>query len=312
MGAGRSRMTGETTAAAANADLTNRTLIVTGANSGIGYESARVLLERGARVVMLARDQTRNEAAAAQLRAGQRNSAGSVEPMLMDLSSLASIERFVTAYKATGWPIHLLILNAGVAFLPHSLTSDGIEVQMGTNHVGHFHLTQLLLPTLLTTAASTPVRVVVVSSDAHSGPPIDYSILPSAPASSYSSWRAYQQSKYALVLFAHELNRRYSARGVTAYSLHPGFVLTPVMGKAGWIGFSLKWLAFPFAISIPQGTATTIHTALTPGLNTEQGGAGQYFRDCQLDCSVIAKVQPAEFGQLWTWTERVIEEKRPR
>jgi retinol dehydrogenase-12 len=261
---------------------------------------------------MLARDQTRNEAAAAQLRAAQRNPAGSLVTMTVDLSSLASIHRFVTAYQATGLPIHILILNAGVAFLPYSLTSDGIEIQFGTNYVGHFYLTQLLMPVLLSTAASVPVRVVVVSSDAHAGPAIDYSKLPSLPAKAYSGYRSYQQSKYALVLFAYELNRRYSARGITAYSLHPGFILTPVMDKAGWVGFALQWLAFPFAISIPQGTATTVYCAVTPGLDTEEGGAGHYFINSQVNKAIIDKVKPEEFAQLWTWTERLIEEKKPR
>lgn len=312
MGSSRSKLTGADNAAAANADLTGRTVIVTGANSGIGLETTRVLLERGARVVMLARDQQRNEAAAAQLRTAQRNTAGTLHTMTVDLSSMASISRFATAYKATGLPIHLLILNAGVAFLPHSLTADGFEVQFGTNYIGHFYLTQLLLPLLLNTAVSTPVRVVVVSSDSHYGPPLDYSKLPSVSAASHSSTRCYQQSKYALVLFAHELNRRYMARGLTAYSLHPGFVITPVMNKSGWIGWTLRTFAFPFAVSIPQGTATTVYCAVTPGLDTLEGGAGQYFKESQVSRDAIGKVQPAEFEQLWTWTEQLIAEHQPR
>ena len=312
MGSARSKLTGDDNAAAAKAELTGRTVVVTGANSGIGLETSRVLLERGARVVMLARDQTRNEAAAAQLRSAQRNPAGSLVTMTLDLSSLASIDHLVTAYRASGLPIHILVLNAGVAFTSHSLTADGIEIQFGTNYIGHFYLTQQLMPVLLSTAASSPVRVVITSSDAHAGPPIDYSKLPAAPAASYGSFRAYQQSKYALVLFAHELTRRYSAQGITAYSLHPGFVLTPIIDKAGWLGFALHWLAFPFAVSIPQGAATTVYCAVTPGLDTEQGGAGHYFLKSQVDRSVIAKVKPQEFGELWSWTERLIDEKRPR
>ena len=229
-------------------------------------------------------------------------------------SSLASIKRFAAAYKATGMPIHVLVLNAGVAFQPYRLTVDGFDVQLGTNYIGHFYLTQLLLPTLLDTAASSPVRVVVVSSDSHSGPPLDYARMPSGPADGFSSIRAYQQSKYALLVFAHELNQRYSARGITAYSLHPGFVMTPNISgaKSGWIGWALYWFAFPFALSIPQGSATTVYCAVTPGLDTEAGGAGQYFRDSQVDRSVIAKVQADEFERLWQWTERLLEEQTPR
>ena len=312
MGSSRSKLTGDDNAAAANADLTGRTVVITGANSGIGLETAHVLLERGARVVMLARDVKRNEAAAAQLRAGQKNRVGSLVTMQVDIASMASIRRFAAAYTSSGLPIHVLILNAGTAFVPYGLTEDGFEMQFGTNYIGHYYLTQLLTPTLLDTAASTPVRVVVVSSDSHYGTPLDYANLPAVSAAQYSSTRSYQQSKYALVLFAHELNARYAARGLTAYSLHPGFVITPVMDKSGWIGKTLKWTAWWAAVSIPQGAATSVYCAVTPGLDTEEGGAGQYFKESGVSRGAMDKVKAGESERLWTWTERLVAEHQPR
>ena len=136
---------------------------------------------------------------------------------------------------------------------------------------------------MLSTAASSPVRVVVVSSQSHAGPALDYSKMPSDSASSYSSTQGYQQSKYALNLFAYELNRRYHAQHITAYTLHLGFVMTHGMDKSGWIGKTLKWVAFPFAVSIPQGTATVVYCAVRRGLVTEEGGAGQYFVSSEVD-----------------------------
>jgi NAD(P)-dependent dehydrogenase (short-subunit alcohol dehydrogenase family) len=194
-------------------DQRGRSVVVTGANSGIGFQAARVLAERGANVVLAVRDITRGEAAAGRMQ-------GAVQVRRLDLADLASVREF-----AAGAPerIDVLVNNAGVMALPERRTADGFELQLGTNHLGHFALTGLLLGRLL---RSPEPRVVTVSSALHEGGSIDFDDLQGERA--YDKWAAYGQSKLANLLFAYELQRRATAAGLPLRSLaaHPGISAT--------------------------------------------------------------------------------------
>jgi NAD(P)-dependent dehydrogenase (short-subunit alcohol dehydrogenase family) len=191
-------------------DMTGQTVIVTGANSGIGRVAATALADHGARVVLAVRNTDKGDAAASQM-------PGTTEVRRLDLASLASVKEF-----AAGWdgPIDILINNAGIMIPPLSRTADGFEMQFGTNHLGHFALTNLLLPQITG-------RVVTVASGAHRMGRIDFSDL-NWEHKSYRAWRAYGQSKLANLLFTAELQRRLIDAGsdVEANAAHPGYSAT--------------------------------------------------------------------------------------
>jgi NAD(P)-dependent dehydrogenase (short-subunit alcohol dehydrogenase family) len=191
-------------------DMTGKTVIVTGANSGIGRAAATALADHGARVILAVRNTQKGDDAAAQM-------AGTTEVRRLDLASLDSVREF-----AAGWegPIDILINNAGIMIPPLSRTADGFEMQFGTNHLGHFALTNLLLP-------EVTGRVVTVSSSAHRMGKIDFSDL-NWEHKSYNAWRAYGQSKLANLLFTAELQRRLIDAGsdVEANAVHPGYAAT--------------------------------------------------------------------------------------
>jgi NAD(P)-dependent dehydrogenase (short-subunit alcohol dehydrogenase family) len=191
-------------------DQTGRTAIITGANSGIGRGAARALAAKGARVVLAVRDTSKGQAAAAQL-------PGQVEVRKLDLADLSSVREFASAWDG---PVDLLINNAGVMIPPLSRTADGFELQFGTNHLGHFALTNLLLEQVRS-------RVVTVSSTAHRMGKIDFDDL-QWERKAYKPWPAYGQSKLANLLFTAELQRRLteSASKVEANAAHPGYAAT--------------------------------------------------------------------------------------
>ena len=190
-------------------DMTGRTVVVTGANSGLGAITARELARAGARVVLAVRDTKRGEAAAATM-------PGDTEVRRLDLADLASVRAF-----AAGWdgPLDVLVNNAGVMALPRRRTADGFEMQFGTNHLGPFALTNLLL-------AHITDRVVAVSSAAHRMGKIDFDDLHGERR--YGRWSAYGQSKLANLLFTLELQRRLEAAGssISAHAAHPGYSAT--------------------------------------------------------------------------------------
>jgi len=198
-------------------DLGGRTAVVTGANSGIGRAAAHELAGAGARVVLAVRDAAKGEAAAAAM-------PGGAETRVLDLADLASVRAFAAAWKGD---LDLLVNNAGIMAVPEGRTKDGFELQLGTNHLGHFALTNLLLP-------HVTGRVVTVASGAHRAGRIELDDL-NWERRSYNAWRAYGQSKLANLLFTLELERRLTAAGspVRALAAHPGWAATGLQGHTG-------------------------------------------------------------------------------
>ena len=252
-------------------DLTGRTFVVTGANSGLGYEATRALARKGARVVMACRDPARAQAALDEIRAQVPDSG--VEAMQLDLADLASVRRFAEAFLSRHDTLHGLCNNAGVMALPFRKTADGFEMQFGTNHLGHFALTGLLLEALLHTPGA---RVVNQSSTAHKVGRLDFDDL-HWERRRYSKWRAYGQSKLSNLLFTYELQRRLEARRaqVIAAACHPGYAATNLQGAGPrMLGSRLRERGMQlanriFSQSAEMGALPLIYAATAPQL---QGG----------------------------------------
>ncbi|WP_130796397.1 oxidoreductase [Streptomyces otsuchiensis] len=230
------------------ADLSGRTAVVTGANSGIGLVTARVLAERGAQVVLAVRDPEKGEAAAATM-------TGAVQVRILDLADLSSVRAFVRDLPG---PVDLLVNNAGISLGPLSRTADGFESQLGTNHLGHFALTNLLLPRIRE-------RVVTVASLGHRIGSLDFSDL-QWERRPYRPNAAYAQSKLANLLFASELQRRLTRAGshVISTAGHPGISSTDLMRaeKKPSLGFRVeKFLVGLVAHSAEEGALPTLYAA---------------------------------------------------
>lgn len=258
-------MTGWTQADAPEQE--GRVFVVTGANSGIGYEVARMLAAKKAAVIMACRSEARGKAALARLREAVPNA--TVEVMALDLADLDSVRAFATAFLDRHPRLDGLINNAGVMALPRQLTAQGFEMQMGVNHLGHFALTARLWPRLLDHGGG---RVVNVSSEVHRGGKIRFDDLMGERR--YERWAAYTQSKLANLLFTHQLQRMATAsqRSVSAYGCHPGYAATELQGRSG---SAIERLVFTnitnrlLAQSATMGALPTLRaavdTTLSPG-----------------------------------------------
>ena len=202
-------------------DQSGKTIVVTGGNSGIGYEAALQLAGKGARVILACRDPERGRAAAAGIK--EKSANATVDFMQLDLASLASIGAFAAAFFEKHSALNGLCNNAGVMALPYRKTADGFEMQFGTNHLGHFALTGLLLERILVTPGA---RVVNVSSNAHRFGAMNFDNLNSEKG--YGKWSAYGQSKLANLLFTYELQHRLAAAKANAIAVacHPGYAAT--------------------------------------------------------------------------------------
>jgi len=261
----------------AGVDLRGRRAIVTGANTGIGLETARVLALRGCDVTMACRDADKAEAARARLlEADDRLRPDGLDVAVLDLGSLASVREFAARWTATHDALHLLINNAGVMLPDRRLTADGFEAHFGVNHLGHFLLTSLLLDRLV---AGAPARIVNVASDAMHWATLDRTLVDlNWEARPYRGMRAYGDSKLMNLLFTAELNRRVGERGVASYALHPGVVQTELARDQPWWMLPIGLAMWPFMKRVPQGAATTLHVATAAGL--ERPGGEIYFADC--------------------------------
>jgi NAD(P)-dependent dehydrogenase (short-subunit alcohol dehydrogenase family) len=266
-------------------DLTGRVAIVTGAGSGLGQETARVLEAAGATVIGTTRADC-------------------------NLADLASVRAFAKSFLAEHSTLHLLINNAGVMATPFGRTADGFELQFGTNHLGHFLLTTLLLPALL---AGAPSRVVNVSSAGHQASAVDFDD-PNYERRPYNKWEAYGQSKTANILFSVELERRFGARGVHAYAVHPGMIATKLGRHLGQADYEeLKERAakspaggLPAYKSLEEGAATTVWAATAPELEAH---GGRYLADCQVtDAHAPWALDPSAAERLWVLSEQLVGE----
>jgi NAD(P)-dependent dehydrogenase (short-subunit alcohol dehydrogenase family) len=241
-----------------------RTAIVTGANSGLGLVTALELARHGAQVVVASRNADKGQAAAEQI----HSAAGGLEPrvLALDLSSLDSVREFARNFD--GERVDLLVNNAGVMMTPRQTTSDGFELQLGTNHLGHFALTGLLLDAL---ERSDSARVVTLSSNEHKGGQIDFDDL--QLERSYSPRGSYQRSKLANAVFAVELDRRLRAADAPVISVfaHPGYSATNLQstGPTGLLKPALALGNMLFAQSAERGALPTLYAATAPGV---QGG----------------------------------------
>jgi len=288
--------------------LKDKNVIVTGANTGIGKETARVLAKAGANVILACRDMIAGSKALEEIK--QTSGSDKVQLISLDLSSLESVKQFANKFNSLKIPLHLLILNAGVMACPLNFTKEGYELQWGTNHLGHFYLTKLLLESLKKAA---PSRVVVVSSLGHQIAYGGYWDLKSYSSGSYyptylGAWIAYGRSKLSNILFAKELNDRYQHQGITAYSLHPGNIPSDLQ-RHMTTGYTLpyyiwRYVGSPFLKSIPQGAATTVFCAVTPELEA-QGGC--YYSDCKLDVPSKWATDKQKATELWEYSEQLIE-----
>ncbi|WP_432177847.1 SDR family NAD(P)-dependent oxidoreductase [Streptomyces sp. NBC_00063] len=261
-------------------DLTGRLALVTGGYSGIGIETTRALTKAGARVVVPAR----------RVGAAQENLAGidGVEVAELDLGDLDSVRAFAEGFLATGRPLDIVIDSAGIMACPETRVGPGWEAQFATNHLGHFALVNRLWPAIEPGGA----RVVSVSSTGHHASPVRWDDV--HWRGGYDKWEAYGQAKTANALFAVQLDRLGQDRGVRAFSLHPGGILTPLqrhlpkqeMVERGWIDEDGN-LLYPEAFKTPeQGAATQVWAATSPQLN---GMGGVYLEDCD-----IAEPAPAD------------------
>ncbi|KAF7804558.1 short-chain dehydrogenase TIC 32, chloroplastic [Senna tora] len=287
-------------------DASNLTAIITGGASGIGLETARVLALRKVHVIIAARNMEASKKAKKLILS--QNQSARVDILKLDLSSVKSVRAFVDNFLALDLPLNILINNAGVMFCPFHLSEDGIEMQFATNHIGHFLLTNLLLDKMKQTAKASGIegRIVNLSSVAHT-----YTYRKGIrfnginDKSSYSDKKAYGQSKLANILHANELSRRLQEEGVniTANSVHPGVIMTPLMRHSSFLMHLLKVFTFYIWKNVPQGAATTCYVALHPRV---KGVSGKYFVDCNEQKPSSFATNQKLASKLWDFSHKLI------
>ncbi|MFZ4816813.1 MAG: SDR family oxidoreductase [Phototrophicaceae bacterium] len=250
------------------ATMQGKTCLITGANSGIGYETALALAKMGAQIVMVCRNRTKAEAAQSKI----KNQSGNplVDVLIADLSVQQSIRDMAATFKSKYDRLDVLVNNAGVAVGKRELSADGYEMTFAVNHLAYFLLTNLLLDML---KASAPSRIVNVASEYQRFGTLDFDDL--MLEKKFGVTQAYAQSKRANIIFTYELSKRLTGTGVTVNCLHPGVVRTNFGSQTGGL-FGMVWskLARPFEMSPEQGAQTIIYLASSPEVD---GITGRYY-----------------------------------
>lgn len=273
-------------------DMSGKVCVVTGANSGIGKETALGLARMKADLVIVCRDQQRGQRALEEIESKSGNRG--VELMICDLSSQAQIRRLAGEFKQKHDRLDVLVNNAGVIMTRRRVTEDGLESTFAINHLAYFLLTNLLLDLI---KQSAPARIVNVSSTVHKSATIDFNDLQGER--SYSAMRAYGQSKLANVLFTYELARRLEGTGVTVNTLHPGVIATNIFRDiSGVVGAAAKL----FLKSPKRGSETSIYLATSPDV---EGVTGRYFDDMRAVRSSPESYDEAIAGRLWRVSEQL-------
>eukprot|EP00932_Pfiesteria_piscicida_P010957 SRR837773.22000.p1 GENE.SRR837773.22000~~SRR837773.22000.p1 ORF type:complete len:366 (-),score=106.04 SRR837773.22000:106-1170(-) len=307
-------------------DLTGKVAVVTGPTvNGIGFESCVEMARKGAHVVLAGRSKSKGDEAMRILR--ERVPAAKAEFMELDLASLASVAAFAEAFKAKGLPLHVLMNNAGVMANPFTLTKDGFESQFGTNHLGHFLLTKLLLPLL---EKSAPSRIVTVSSAAafipeymkmaegygfgKTGVALDFDHFGEDCKANYTEFGAYGRSKLANVLFTQALARRLEGKKVYANVCHPGGIRTN-LGKhveakslvdyGHGAVLAMQVLKESVLLHPPQGAVTQLYLATSPDIEANDI-RGQYYRPQAMHTAAPAASTEELQEKLWSASEQLV------
>jgi len=285
------------------ADMTGKTVVITGANSGIGLETAVALARAGAKTLITVRDRARGEVAVADIRA--RSGHDVVDAVVFDLGSIASTRQGTAEILARCDRIDVLVNNAGVVLSSRRETEDGLEATFAVNHLGHFVLTELLLDRI---KQSAPARIVNVASTAHKGARkgLNFDDLQSSFA--YGGMQVYSKSKLANIYFTTELARRLEGTGVTVNCLHPGTVATGYGrdgDSSGVLAFGLKVIK-PFILSAEQGARTSIYLASSPDV---AGVTGKYFVKCKPRRPSAAAQNDEAARRLWERSEEIVAQK---
>ncbi len=277
------------------ADMTGKTVLITGANQGVGKASAMALGKMGATLVLVCRSEEKGRAAVRDVEAA---GAKGVELLLGDVSKQADVRRVAAEFLAKHDRLDVLMNNAGVLVTSRRETVDGIEETFAINHLGYFLLTNLLLDVL---KKSAPARVVSVSSDGHRTAKIRWDDI--QMKNNWGSIGAYTQSKLCNVLFTRELARRLEGTGVTANCLHPGVIASGFGQTYGGFASFLVKLASPFLITTEKGARTQVYLASSPDV---AGVSGKYFDKCKERAPSKAALEPDAPARLWALSEELV------
>ena len=280
--------------------MSDKIVMITGANSGIGKETARALAKKGATLIMICRNKERGEAALEDLK--EKTKSDKLELYLADLADPDAIQRAVTQFREKHDKLDILINNAGLVLSEKIITPLGYEKTFTVNHLGHFLLTNLLLDLLI---KSAPSRIINVSSGVHTTANLNFDDL--NLSSNYMSYRAYSNSKLANLLFTYELARRLEGTGVTVNALHPGFVRTN-FGRRGrkWYTRTLFDIARIFAISVEEGAKTSIYLASSPEVKNV---TGKYLYKSKPMKSSKASYDREAQKKLWELSENAFKDR---